>query len=138
MSKEFRDFQKQFKKASDIVIKGSEEVVRAAAISLFGEIIKRTPVDTGRLRGNWQASLSSPATGTLSIIDRSGATAVNKVKQKAAEFKINDIIYLTNNLEYAQYIENGTPYIRPFGMVKTTLRDFKATVKQQARKKGFK
>ena len=138
MSKEFRDFQKQFKKASNIVIKGSEEVVRAAAISLFSEIIKRTPVDTGRLRGNWQASLESPATGKLSTVDKAGITSINKVKQKASEFKVNDIIYLTNNLEYAQYIENGTPHIIPFGMVKTTLRDFRATIKREGRKKGFK
>ena len=38
------------------------EKVQEIAMDAFGMIIKRTPVDTGRLRSNWVASNTTPNT----------------------------------------------------------------------------
>lgn len=133
-----RKFDKEWESASKIILEGSEQVIRASAIELSTEIIKRTPVDTGRLRGNWQPTVNGPAQSALIKKDKTGQSTINKVKTKTNEWDLNETFYLTNNLVYAQYIENGTDKIKPKGMVKTTLRDFRATVKKQGKKKGFK
>ncbi|KAF1711063.1 hypothetical protein CSC70_03810 [Pseudoxanthomonas kalamensis DSM 18571] len=53
--------------------KAVDQTVRAITFALFSEVIDSTPVDTGRLKGNWQVSVGSPASGTLTTTDESGA-----------------------------------------------------------------
>jgi len=65
----------------------------------------RTPVKTGRLRGNWQCSLNMPLSGE---IETGGGVALSKAQSTTAGAKITDSIYLVNNLPYAQKIENGS------------------------------
>ena len=75
-----------------------DETGRAIVLELFGSVIKDTPVDTGRARGNWQTSMDSPATGET---DRKGeGPALAEVSQEAESFGAGKIIYLTNNLPY--------------------------------------
>ena len=47
---------KQFKLNLAKATKASEKVARSALTELFSSIVISTPVDTGRLRGNWQIS----------------------------------------------------------------------------------
>ena len=46
-----------------------DETGRAIVLELFGSVIKDTPVDTGRARGNWQTTIGTPANGQT---DRKG------------------------------------------------------------------
>lgn len=113
-------------------IKNSEKVYRGTTISLFGRFIKRSPVKTGRLRGNWQTSLNRPKDGEL---DRTGAAvAIAEVKAEASLANLNDSIYITNNLPYAQLIENGSSTQAPTGMVEVSLTEFNREVERQARR----
>ena len=36
------------------------KITRAATLQLFGDVIKSTPVDTGRARGAWTTSVGTP------------------------------------------------------------------------------
>ena len=49
-----------------------DETSRAIVLELFGSVIKDTPVDTGRARGNWQTTIGTPANGQT---DRKGEGA---------------------------------------------------------------
>ena len=49
-----------------------DQVRRASALELFRLVIFATPVDTGRLRGNWQTTINSPATGDRNMDDPTG------------------------------------------------------------------
>ena len=76
------DVKRFNKKAED----AAERVFKGTSLSLFGKVVKRTPVDTGRARGNWMAGLNSPSNdspGYETIIGRA---------------KLGDSIFLTNNL----------------------------------------
>lgn len=81
----------------------AEVIARNSIIELFSSVIRDTPVDTGRLRANWQSSRDIPASGRLASTDQGAA-----LKQVAATVhKDPGIYYLTNNLPYAAHAEFG-------------------------------
>ncbi|KAA6705316.1 HK97 gp10 family phage protein, partial [Salmonella enterica subsp. enterica serovar Lubbock] len=73
MSKFTLDIQAYVAKAK----KNPETVMRAVSLKLFSAIIKSSPVDTGRFRGNWQTTGATPATGLVAGVDPTGNKAVN-------------------------------------------------------------
>jgi hypothetical protein len=120
-----------------------ELVARKVALELFRRVIFKTPVDKGRARANWQASLGSPATGTVDATDKtkSGGPTFRTVVAASAGFKVGDTIYLANNLPYIRKLEEGGypdgpktvgGFSRqaPAGMVALTVQEFSQIVNQ--------
>lgn len=98
------------------------ELSEAVFISLFKSVIESTPVDTGRLRGNWQTTQDSPASGDVSRIQkREFGTASREV---VATVKGLGTFYLTNNLPYAHKAEFGGWGTGPGATIKTTRDGF--------------
>ena len=87
--------------------------VRATVLGSASRIIKSTPVDTGRLRGNWQSSIEAPKT-TITT-NTSEAIAQIDAKTNILKLELGENYYLTNNLDYAYYIEVQS------GMLKTEM-----------------
>lgn len=109
---EFADDVKRF--ALDV--RGeSDKVVRTATLELFSGIIKSTPVDTGRARGNWQTSVGQPQGGTL---ERTGMEAALTEVQATVPEGAGQVVYLSNNLPYIERLENGWSQQAPIGMVR--------------------
>ena len=80
----------------------AENVGRSVFIELFSAVIRDTPVDEGRLRGNWQTTKNSPANGTLDRTSYSQTIAeVYTTVDKPA------VYYLANNMPYAEKVEFG-------------------------------
>jgi len=107
--------------------RAGEMIFRGTALSLFSSIVRRTPVDSGRLRGNWSAGINRPK-------DETG-----EYQSTVARARLGESLFLTNNLPYAQVIENGRvgnkgSYQAPKGMVRVTISEFKQVVREQARK----
>jgi hypothetical protein len=98
-------------------------VVRKIALDLFRRVILRSPVDTGRFRGNWQVAIDSIPEGVLEIDDKSGAATVAKATAEALNVKAGDVIYLVNNLPYASRLENGWSPQAPAGIIGTTVTE---------------
>lgn len=111
---------------------------RAAAMQIFGAVIMATPVGNasqwqrpgsappgyvgGRLRGNWQATLDTPAATELDIIDAGGGLTINNAQAAIAGAVGDRKIYLTNNLPYASRIEFGAHSKQaPSGMVRVSI-----------------
>jgi len=76
-----------------------DEAARGIKISLFSGVIRDTRVDTGRLRGNWQTTTGSGATGIIDRMDTSGSAATTEVQ---ATVGADTVDYITNNLPYAR------------------------------------
>lgn len=130
-------FESEFDAAVKSINLTNEKVIRATAIQLFSAIVKSTPVDTGRLRGNWQTTLSSPASGTLDVTDPSGGSATSKIESVAGQFTLADeSIWFTNNLPYAEIIEEGSQSRRPYKMVATNVAIFVPILEQKARQES--
>ena len=118
----------------------TEQVFRASTISLFSRIISRTPVKSGRLKGNWQIDINQPATADVSDSDTTPINTLDggskrKVASGVMRANLNDSIYMVNNLPYARRIENGNFSDQaPAGMVGVSVAEFNREVEKQARK----
>lgn len=86
------------------VLDDAEKAFRSVAMSIQKETARKTPVDTGRLRGNWMLGVNSPNAEGLSI-------------------KLGDVVYITNNLPYARRIEYGYSKQAPEGMLRRTIAE---------------
>lgn len=109
-----------------------EETSRAIVLELFGSVIKDTPVDTGRAKGNWQTTIGAPASGT---VDRLGESeAIADVSQQTASFGAGKVIYLSNNLPYIYRLEyDGWSDQAPAGMVRKNIARIQQIVAKAAR-----
>lgn len=119
-------------KFKDNALKVTERTRRAIVIELFSSVILDTPVDTGRLRGNWQASIGTPARGTIEYGELSITGAIDGVRRNLGSGDVTN--YLTNNLPYAERIEYGYSNQAPEGMVRKNTIRMKAIVREQIRK----
>ncbi len=90
--------------------------IRYIAIQILTAIDIAAPVDTGRFRNNNMASLQHPDFGISDNVDPNGTIAVQRgigVISKAANY---GIIYIQNNLPYAEALENGHSQQAPTGV----------------------
>ncbi|MTI92147.1 MAG: hypothetical protein FH750_12345 [Pseudomonas stutzeri] len=94
-----------------------DKIARTAALELFSSVIRSTPVDTGRARGNWQTSVGQPTPNEIDRDDKSGAQALTEVQAKTPEGAGQEV-FLTNNLPYIYSLEFGSSKQAPAGMVR--------------------
>lgn len=113
-----------------------EALKRGVALSLFSSIVRATPVDTGRLRGNWQTNIGSPIADTIEREDPSGASVLREIETKTKELKLGQTIYMRNNLPYAYRIEyEGWSHTKaPEGMVRNNIARIHSLIEERARK----
>ena len=72
------------------------------AFALYSSIVKKTPVDTGRARANWNVSVDSPDTST-SEDTRKTPKPINKMPDPNGD----ESIFISNNLPYIGVLEYG-------------------------------
>jgi hypothetical protein len=108
-------------------------VVRKVCLDLFRRVIMRTPVDTGRARGNWQCDIGSIPIGAIATTDKSGAGAISRASSKALRAQAGEIVYLVNSLPYIGRLENGWSQQAPAGMVGVTVAEYAQVAEQAAR-----
>lgn len=97
-----------------------DQALRGAVLDLFGTIIKDTPAETGRARGNWQTTIGAPASGETGRLGASAALA--ELNSVAAQFSAGKTIFLVNNLPYIWKLEYGG-YGTGEGSTSKTTRD---------------
>ena len=102
--------------------------VRKIAIEMFKRIILKSPVDTGRFRGNWQLAIGSVPNGTLELDDKTGTATIAKGAATALGFNAGETIFFANNLPYARRLEEGYSQQAPNGMVALTIQEFQSVV----------
>ena len=85
--------------------KRTEKMVRGTIIGCASRIIKRTPVDEGTLRGNWQPSIDRPVNTTINRTDKAGQAVSADIRREGQRLNIGAVFYMTNNLPYAARIE---------------------------------
>ncbi len=94
-----------------------DKIRRASVLELFSLVIQGTPVDTGHLRGNWQVSLNSPILSKTERLDKGGDAVIAEALANLGS--LVDVVYMMNNLPYAERIEyEGHSKQAPGGMVR--------------------
>lgn len=101
---------------------------RKIVLEVFSRVILRSPVASGRFRGNWQVEIGSVPSGTLELNDKDGTATVSKAAAASMGVKAGDVVYLANNLPYAMELEEGHSQQAPAGMVNLTAQEFSEIV----------
>jgi len=122
------DIQKFVDKANGNI----DLVIKKIALDLFRRVIMKSPVDTGRFKGNWQIAIGAIPSGTLDLTDPSGSATISRVTATALGLKAGDVITLVNNLSYANRLEYGYSKQAPAGMVRTTVQEYPQVVTMAA------
>jgi len=102
--------------------------IRKSTIELFGSVIKMTPVDTGRAKGNWQCTVGTAAS---SEIDRDDGSKRDSLRSSKAYEEVvrtvpptGNVVWLANNVPYIRSLEYGSSQQAPSGMVRVSLERF--------------
>lgn len=106
-------------------------VVRKVALDLLSSIVMKSPVDTGRFRGNWFVQEDvSPVQS--SVTDKSGETTILAGATAVGQFSAGGKVYILNHLPYSIELEHGHSKQAPAGMVKITVAEFEQYVRGAA------
>jgi len=77
--------------------------IKGVYLAGLTNIIKETPVDSGRARNNWFLSVSSPSTKITRVSGGANFNQLNKLPKRV----LNRKLYFTNNLPYIATLEYG-------------------------------
>jgi len=89
------------------------KVVEKISLEALERLVEKTPVDTGRSRGNWDVTTAgrSMAAADDSRMDKTGGNSKSRGAQVIGEAtkgnKMPKSIYITNNVDYIEDLENG-------------------------------
>lgn len=93
------------------------------ALDLLRRIVFKTPVDTGRARGNWQTSTGEGNNRALERLDPSGNNALAQGVSAVSAAQPYGLITIFNNVEYIRFLEMGSSRQAPTGMVAVSLAE---------------
>lgn len=133
---EIAGFEGSWNKAVYSVKRRTEKTLREAYGDLFTAIIQDTPVDTGRLKGNWQVGINTLPGGETNNLDPDGGETVHNCIEVLGGFKFGDYVFFVNNAPYAELIEYGRSDKAPYGMVRINIVNFDAICDSAARRNG--
>ena len=112
------------KKLANKVNKKLALFTRKIALDGLRQLIRQSPVDTGRFKANWSTSVGS--VGSFSTEIASSAPkgvltgTISSQSKDIAGYKVNQTAFLYNNLQYAIPLEYGHSKQAPLGWVRNT------------------
>lgn len=119
-----------------------EDVAREVVLNVGRSVVEKSPVGDasywksppppgyvgGRFRANWQHGFGSPAIGALDDIDPSGGVSIAHIQSGVEGNPAAGVHFISNNLPYAQRLEDGYSSQAPSGMIGLTAIEFKDIV----------
>ena len=93
------------------------------AFRIGEDITRSSPVDTGRFKGNWNASIGTiNSSADENRFDRRGFGTIQRLGAITAKLKIGQIFNFANSVLYARLLERGHSSQAPAGVVRTAIR----------------
>ena len=126
-------FTLHLKKITEKAGAQADNVAKKIILDVFSSVTLKSPVDTGRFRGNWQLQSGFVDAKTDSQEDKTGQLAIAAANIKIKGYSSKLITYISNSLPYAQRLENGYSDQAPQGMVRLTVIEFRRTIRKAAR-----
>jgi hypothetical protein len=100
---------------------------KTIALDLLRRIIFRTPVDTGRARGNWQVNLGRALDQSVAQVDKNGVVALAQGASAISNAIFPyGVITIFNNVNYITFLEGGSSSQAPTGMVSVSIAETEA------------
>jgi len=129
MSNDWSPNLKLFAKSIEVDL---TKVLKKVGFDVLRGVIQKTPVDTGRARSSWELTVDKenvnppPASGTSF---NGVGEAIAKGTAELQNVGPYSTIIVSTNLDYMEYLENGSSKQAPNGMVAITLEEVKASFK---------
>jgi len=127
MSTNLANFNVELDKAAERIHGDFKKFHKMVCLEVLKRIVFRTPVDTGRARGNWQTEIGKSATTSLLVEGNEfdmADFAMSGAIQKLGDIPPFSIVHITNNIEYIYYLEYDKRSSQfPEGMVEITLTE---------------
>jgi hypothetical protein len=102
------------------VVDTQTTAVRRTILSVHAELVKNTPVDTGRARSNWWPEINSISVEIREPDNASSSSA--QAVSVAQRFKMDDTAYISNNLPYIRRLNDGHSQQAPAGFVEAAVQ----------------
>ncbi len=98
--------------------------IRKVALDIFEGVIARSPVDTGRSRGSWTVNTYFPDPVVLPPRDEK----LNPYPPPSFDLPTTSLnglpdVYISNNLDYITYLEDGSSKQAKEGMLEVTVKE---------------
>lgn len=90
--------------------------VRVIALAMLNEIVLRSPVDTGRFRGNNIVSVGAPVYTSSANVDPTGSETIQQGVRVMTGLEPYTQVFIQNNLIYAVPLEDGHSKQAPAGI----------------------
>jgi hypothetical protein len=97
---------------------------RVYALEAMRRLVLKTPVDTGRARGNWQVGEGAPNATVTDAVDPGGSRVAGELATAINALAGQQVVYLTNGLPYIPVLEFGGYPQREGGTLKVTPQGF--------------
>lgn len=122
-------FEMDLRKFKEKVEGRTKAVLQKTALEIDKGVVLSTPVDTGRARGGWNVGINNVNLEETSE-DRSGQKTISENESKILQSRAEDSIFVSNNVDYIEFLEKGSSDQAPNGMVAKTLRRFQSIVRK--------
>lgn len=126
-------FKVQCQKFAEKIDVNLSTVVRRISAQIYSDIVKAWPVDTGYSRRNWQVSANTPLEGLIGEPPKKGQSGVLEPlytpdgANTALPLAKGDLdVWIVNNVEYAEALENGHSKQAPNGCVRIAVASAEA------------
>lgn len=124
-------FSTSLQRYADATKRTLTETFRGVVLELAYRIVQRSPVDTGRFRGNWQIAEGRPELERNSPFDKQvlgsppSTTTFARWTDQMEGVRAGSIVYITNSLPYARRLEyEGWSKQAPAGMTRVTAIEY--------------
>lgn len=124
-----RDFALQIDREWADKMDDVQEAIAYIGLTALKGVVNKSPVDTGRFKGNWNVSFSAPDATITDKVDPSGGATISEGSATLvtyASFENLPTIHLTNGLPYSERLEDGYSGQAPGGMVGLTVAELEA------------
>ena len=116
------------------IVEGSERYATEVALRTRDVVADFTPIDTGRASGSWNLSVGRPDRETLPANfnqSRDPTIATNAPllgKIDVEGFRLGQTFWISDNVEYIEFLEAGSSRQAPAGMVGVTMARMRGEV----------
>lgn len=108
MADNLAEFERQIEKATeDLTETQLVAFHQKIALEALGRIVDKTPVDSGRARGNWQLTIGAASRRILDVEDAGGGNTKVAGATQIAALQPFQVVWISNNLPYILVLEHG-------------------------------
>jgi hypothetical protein len=97
------------------------EVVAKVGMQVLTNLVYTTPVDTGRARSNWIASVGAPSSQKRSVRGISEVLLEAQAVFDPQQLGNFPTLYIANNLDYVVYLNQGSSQQAPANFVEAAV-----------------